>query len=478
MISPHVLIYLVSYMLPALIGFLALILYTHLLSPAEYGVYVIGASIAGIISGVFFSWVRLSVSRYQARSLDVDLRAEAIVAFGGMVVVIACLTPVAIFIVRPNVGFGIIAGSLLLSLSLTAFEISQEFRRARLNPVRFTIIAIMRSILGLTLGFCAVWLGGGGLGLLLAVGASFLITNLLGLQGSAAKPLRLRSVGQLTQFVRYGLPFSLGALAYALHGAVDRLGVAYLLGQSGAGYYGPAADMTRQLIGMLAASIGSAMFPLVFRSLAESGPVAARERLKEGMELLLALIAPVTVWFAISADVVAGTLLGVEFQTAVAALLPLLAFGRLCSAVNQFYLHISFQLAEKPLLQVTHDIAILGVNLALLFPLTLAFGLTGTAATILISEAVGVVLGILLSRKAFKLPFNGRGMLRVCAATAALALFTYAAKITSGGHGPLTLVTMMAAGGGAYACAAFLLDLAGIRSSVSALRWLRRGAVE
>ena len=93
MINPYALIYLVAHAIPAIIGFGALILYTHLLSAAEYGIYVIGASIAGIISAVFFAWVRLSVARYQAKSPELDLRAEAIVAYGGTVVVIACLAP-------------------------------------------------------------------------------------------------------------------------------------------------------------------------------------------------------------------------------------------------------------------------------------------------------------------------------------------------------------------------------------------------
>ncbi len=468
MISPYALIYLVAHTVPAIIGFLALILYTHLLSPAEYGIYVIGASIAGIVSAMFFSWVRLSVSRYQAKFPELDLRAEAVVAYGGTVVVIACLTPAAILIARPNVGFGIIAGSLLLSLSLTAFEISQEFRRARLNPLRFTITAVMRSILGLALGYFAIKLGGGGLGLLVAIGASFLIVNVWSFQSNSAKPLGLFSVDYLAQFVRYGLPFSLGALAFALHGALDRLGVAYLLGQSGAGYYGLTADMTRQIIGTLAGSVASAMFPIVFRSLAEAGAATTRERLKEGVELLLALIAPVTVWLAICADVVAGTLLGTEFQTTVAALLPLLAVGRMCGAVNQCYVQISFQLAEKPLLQVAHDSLILVLNIALLFPLTLAFGLPGTAAAVLIAEAFGMLIGIWLSRRGFRLPFNGWGMARVFASTALMAGITYAAKAIMSGHGLLTLLSVAGAGGLAYAGSAMLFNVVGIRSSITA----------
>ena len=269
MINPYALIYLVAHAIPAIIGFGALILYTHLLSAAEYGIYVIGASIAGIISAVFFAWVRLSVARYQAKSPELDLRAEAIVAYGGTVVVIACLAPVAFLIIRPNIGFGIAAGCLLLSLSLTAFEISQEFRRAQLNPLRYMTIAVTRAVLGLAFGYAAIELGGGGLGLLFAIGTSFLIGNVLSFQGNAAKPLQSFSIGYLKQFIRYGFPFLLGALAFALHGALDRLGVAYLLGPSAAGSYGLAADLTRQVATVLAASAASAVFPLAFRNLAE-----------------------------------------------------------------------------------------------------------------------------------------------------------------------------------------------------------------
>ena len=477
MMSPYAAIYLAANIVPSILGALALILYTHLLSPAEYGIYVIAASIAGIVSAMFFNWVRLSVSRYQATSPELDLRPEAAVAYGGTAVALACLAPLVIFVVRPDISFGILAGSLFLSLSVTAFELGQEFRRARLNPRQFIIVAVTRSTLWLALGYIAVKLGGGGLGLVAAFGASCLIANAVGLRNApatAARPLRACSADNLRQFVRYGAPLSLGALIIALHNALDRLGIAYLLGHSSAGYYGLAADITRQVIVLLGASVASAMFPVAFRSLAAAGAAATRARLAEGAELLLALIAPVTVWLAISANLVAGTLLGSQFQTTVAMLLPVLTIARLCGTVNQFYLHASFQLAEKPLLQLTHDGLVLALNVALLFPLTLSFGLIGTAAAMLIAEAFGVIVGIWLSRKAFALPFNGPGMARVLAATGVMAAVTYAVKAASGGHGLVSLLSVIAGGGLAYAGAALLLDVAGIRSSLAAFAWPRR----
>src|SRR6202034_4551952 len=92
MINPYAVIYLAAYMVPAAVGFFALILYTHLLSPPHYGIYVVGMSIAGIVSALFFTWIRLSVSRYQARSPDLNLRGEAAVGYGGAVLIIGCLT--------------------------------------------------------------------------------------------------------------------------------------------------------------------------------------------------------------------------------------------------------------------------------------------------------------------------------------------------------------------------------------------------
>jgi O-antigen/teichoic acid export membrane protein len=180
------------------------------------------------------------------------------------------------------------------------------------------------------------------------------------------------------------------------------------------------------------------------------------------------LIAPVVVWLAISADLVAGALLGAEFRASVALLLPLLAIGRMCGAINQYYLQVSFQLAEKPLLQVAHDSSILILNIALLFPLTLAFGLRGTATAVLIAEASGILIGLALSRRAFRLPFDGWGMARVFAATAIMAAVTYAAKTASSDRGLLGLLGVVFISGIAYAGAAVLFDVASVRSSITA----------
>ena len=65
-------------------------------------------------------------------------------------------------------------------------------------------------------------------------------------------------------------------------------------------------------------------------------------------------------------------------------------------------------------------------------------------------------------------------MARVFAATATLAVATYAVRSPSSGHGLLTLFVEFCAGGIAYAGAAVLFDVAGIRSMIglSRSRWV------
>ena len=186
--------------IPAIIGFVALILYTHLLSAAEYGIYVIGASIAGIVSAVFFAWVRLSVARYQAKSPELDLRARGdrglrrhgcrhrLPHAGRVSSLFGRISALALW-----------QGVSCCRCRFTAFEISQEFRRAQLNPLRYMTISVTRGVLGLAFGYAAIELGGGGLGLLFGIGASFLVGNILSFQGNAAKPLQSLSISYLKQ---------------------------------------------------------------------------------------------------------------------------------------------------------------------------------------------------------------------------------------------------------------------------------------
>lgn len=462
MLNRYFSIYLGAHLLPAAIGFFAITAYTRLLSPAEYGVYVVGLSIAGILGAVFFAWIRLSVSRYQATSSALDFRATALIAFALAVVALCAIAPLAILFHR-GLNVSLLLASMLVAIAVNAVEIGQDFERANLRPYRFAVVALIRSIAGLGLGLLAIALGFGGLGLLAAFGLGSLIGAVMNVAGNARRMARCQR-SQLMQFFRYGLPLSIGGLSGALYGFSDRLIVAYLLGDSAAGLFGVAADLPRQFLVMLASAVAAATFPIVFRSLTEGGHAATRARLNESAELLLAVILPVVVWLALAADQVAGTLVGVDFRAGVSSLLPVLAVARLFGVVNQFYIQISFQLAERPYLSVAQSFFTLLLSVALMFPLVASYGLLGAALATFATEAAGLLLAIYLTRRAYRLPLDISRLGGVVASAGIMGAAIWLVRSEVSGTGLYALLAASGAGGAAYAGAAWLFNVAGART--------------
>lgn len=476
MLNRHFSIYLVAYILPAAVGFFAVTAYTRLLTPAEYGLYVVGISLAGILGAIFFAWIKLSVSRYQAMSAEVDFRGTAMVAFALTAAVLCATTPL-VFLFRSDVSAELLLASMFVAIMANAVDVGQEFERAKLRPYRFAAISIVRSISSVGFGLLGIWLGWGGLGLLAAFGLGSLTGIILNLVGDRTRIARFQR-SQFTQLARYGLPLTLAGLSVAVYSACDRLIVAYLLGKDAAGIFGVAADLPRQFMVMIASSVAAATVPLVFRSLSEKNNATTRQRLTESLELLLVVVAPVAVWLALAADQVAGTLVGIDFRAGVSALLPTLVLARCFGIANQFYVQISFQLAERPFMLAAQSFLTLVVSVALMFALVAGYGLYGAALATLATEAIGFLVAVVLMHRAHPVPFDLNRLAGVAASAAAMAAAILMARAQAGGAGLVALIIVSLAGGLAYAATAWLLNVANIRTlSLRVLRTFNRKAL-
>lgn len=469
MLNRHFSIYLVAYILPAAVGFFAVTAYTRLLSPAEYGVYVVGIGLAGILGAIFFAWIKLSVSRYQAMSAEVDFRGTAMVAFALTVAVLCATTPLVVLF-RSDISIELLLASMFVAIMANAVDVGQEFERAKLRPYRFAAISIVRSISSVGFGLLGIWLGWGGLGLLAAFGLGSLAGIILNLAGDRTRIARFER-SQFMQLVRYGLPLTLAGLSVAVYSACDRLIVAYLLGKDAAGIFGVAADLPRQFMVMIASSVAAATVPLVFRSLSENSNETTRERLTESLELLLVVVAPVAVWLALAADQVAGTLVGIDFRAGVSALLPTLVLARLFGIANQFYVQISFQLAERPFMLAAQSFLTLVISVILMFALIGGYGLHGAALATLATEAIGFLVAVVLMHRAHPVPFELNRLAGVAFSAAVMAAAILVARSQAAGTGLVPLIIVSLAGGVAYAVAAWLLNVANVRTL--SLRFLR-----
>jgi O-antigen/teichoic acid export membrane protein len=476
MLVRHAATYLAGNVATALFGFLGVTLYTRLLSPEQYGTYVLGHAAAGILSAFLFVWVKFSLVRYQSEGEHVDVRTTAFVAYVGSASVMALGAGAAVLTTDlPPI---MVASSCFFCLTLAGFELSQEVMRARLEAGRVMRSSILRSGLGFGLGLLMVLLGGGGLGLLLGVALAYVLATSV----YARKAWGERRAGfdrkTLTVFMTLGLPIALSSFVFALASGLDRLAIGYILGKSASGEYGASADLVRQIITFPAMSMAGAVLPLAVRALASEGAEAARHHVARSGELLLAVTGPMAAGLAIVSPALAALLIGPDFHEAAETVMPIASMAALVAAINQAYVHTSFHLSKSPHLMLRQAILILTTNLVVIYPLVATFGIAGGALAVVVSEITGMAGGFLLARRSFPLPLELGRLARVLIAIAAMAAATLTVRWFLDRKDILALAAMIITGAITYTAAACLLDVAQSRSFVAQLwqRWRMRAA--
>jgi O-antigen/teichoic acid export membrane protein len=106
-----------------------------------------------------------------------------------------------------------------------------------------------------------------------------------------------------------------------------------------------------------------------------------------------------------------------------------------------------------------------------MFALVAGYGLYGAALATLATEAIGLLVAVVLMHRAHPLPFDLHRLAGVAASAAAMAVAILVARSQVDGSGFVPLVVVSLAGGLAYAAGAWLLNVANVRTL--SLRFLR-----
>jgi O-antigen/teichoic acid export membrane protein len=459
--------YMIAHGVSALLGFSAIVIFTRLLSPEQYGIYVVGMSVAGIVNAILFAWVRLSILRYQSEGEGADVRLAALAGYG----LSAALSPLVVLMlfVATSSPWPELALAALVALALGLFEFGQEVLKARQEPGAYMRAAITRAVLTLGISLALVQMGLGGIGLLLGISAAYLACGVIFAPRIWRGPIRGFDGADFKRMAAFGAPMALSGAVFAVHAALDRLIVVQLLGEGAAGVYGASADLVRQIILFPAMAVGSAMVPVVIRSLAEGGKARADGQLLASAELLLAVVLPAVVGLAIVAAPFAALVLGPEFRDIAALLIPILAFAWLFQAITHQYVQVSFHLAKAPHFLLLQGVVLLCVNVAATLLLVPRFGIVGAAWALVIAEAAGVVAGFLFAGRAYPLPLPTGRLVRVFAATMAMAVPTLLIARMPWPDPVFVLIASIVTGIVVYGIAVVLLDVLDLRRQVTTL---------
>jgi O-antigen/teichoic acid export membrane protein len=410
--------------LPGLVNFLALSLYTRLLTEREYGVYALVLAGVALAYSLALQWLSLAVLRLADPARDQRLVFLATVtrSFAPVAIATALGYGLISWLTIRDVPIAVVAAGSALLVFHAWFDLNQNLATADRDPARFGTLAAIRAVVSLVLGGTLAALGAGALGVLAGLATALLVAGTwVGFSYWRGSTRALPDPRMRAQLLQYGIPL---AGAYVLDYVVsssDRLLLGGLISTDAAGLYAPAYDLCQQSLWAVMMVVNLAAYPLAVRAV-DAGDLEARDRqLRRHLALLLVLGLPAAAGLAVLAPAVSGVL-GARFSHAAAELMPILAPAALLGGLKSYYFDLSFQLGRATKLQVVTVAACALLNLGLNAWWIPVWGVRGAANATLVAYAVALVLSWWLGRRVLALPVPVKPLVRVSVATVGMSL--------------------------------------------------------
>jgi O-antigen/teichoic acid export membrane protein len=455
----------------ALVGLGAIAAFTRLMSAEAFGQYALALSASMLAHTLLFTWVEaaafrfLAAARAEGRTGDHFATLMALALGLGLLVLAATGAALALAGIREDM-LALAAFAAAAAVLRFIIRIARESDRAALDVGRYAVLETAYVLIGFAAGVAFLMqfeLGAAApfAGLLLA-GVLVLFVDAPRLFGQA-KGGRFEAM-RAARYASYGAPL---ALALAIDLGVQTAARLILAVQAGAGEvgaYAAAFGLARPLDLMFMAA-GAALSPLLLTAYEAKGAGAVREAARTGVALMAAIAIPAAVGLALLAAPVSALLVGQALSAEAARALPWLALAGLFSGFNLYYLSEAFQLTRRTGLRVLVMLAPGAVQLMLTLLLAPQHGAAGAGMAAAAGAGIGAALLAFVGRRLIALPLPAGVLARVGGATAVMA----AALIAVPGGAIAQLPLQIAVGVVVYTCAAFVFDVAGVRT-LTALR--------
>jgi O-antigen/teichoic acid export membrane protein len=465
----HTLYYGLARIVPGAINFLAIAVYTRLLSPEDYGVYAVVIALVGLGNVVLFQWIRLSLLRFfQANTENPEQFLSTIFLAFFLVALLSGCVGLALYIFwSDTVTRNLILVALPLLWATAWYQLNLELLRSRLEPGRYGLFAGVKAALALFCGTALVYLGFGAYGPLLGFLFGMLIVTVsLGHTSWRKISLTAPPLRALRPYLAYGMPLmATFAMAFVISSS-DRLLIAWLLGKDAAGIYAAGYDLVAQVITLVMVTVNLAAYPLAIKVLERSGLETAKKQLVANGTLLLLVAVPVTCIFLILAPQIISILLGVQFHEGARALAPWIALSAFFAGIRAYHFDLVFQLSRKTIYQVWITGAAAVVNIVLNIILIPLLGTLGAAYATVIAYFVALILSIYWGKQLFTVSLLTVDSAKIAAAGVVLILSIWPLRHD---FGIVSLLFQVSLAGLAYGAVILTTNVQDIRRKTFAL---------
>src|ERR1700691_4705566 len=305
------LLYLGSRAASAAGNLLAVMIFTRLAGPAEYGHYVLIFAWSLIVYGFGAQWMRFAFfGVYHPQRFGEYVTSLGLLLGCGVVAVALSLTALGVAgLFEP----GFLVAVFAMVCGITVYEAAFEVSRTLLYARGVALSMLLRATLSVTLGSASLWLGGGARGLAFAIALTHIIDSITSLTVLVKFRLAHSSRAALMHILTYVWPLLLSFGVSALGQTIDRLLLARYLGTAALGPYGVVADMLRQSFMVLGEAISLSLVT-VAKSHANNGNMAATETtLRRAFNACLATAVFGAAFFIVFGDVLLRLVLQPDF---------------------------------------------------------------------------------------------------------------------------------------------------------------------
>jgi O-antigen/teichoic acid export membrane protein len=457
-------------LLPRLAAFVALIVFSRLLEPAEYGYFALFVTSAELMNAVLFNWIRLAFLRlypeYETKGRISILRRTCLAMTGVATAISLPVGAIMALLAAPerSMAFIILLTGMTFANGVVRLRLSEL--QAQERSFQYFGIEVTRATLSLLISLALVEFAGPHFETLSTgfAGASMLVALVCLIP--FARDLAHLSLDRplVKSIISYAGPIVPITMLESLIPLTERYVIQFVAGPAAVGIYAATQNLVQQPINMLASAVGLAAFPIVMRSAELEGNGSAQQRMREVGGYLLALGLPAVAGLIMLRTEIASVVLGEQFRGDAATLIPWIAVTALLVNLKFHYFDLAFHVTRRLMVQVASLLPATLLTAPFIFVFLKMFGLPGAAAGSCLAFGLSVAASWLAGRRLLAIPHALGETARIGASVAVMVVVLTVIGPLPGITG---MVALVAAGGATYAIAAIVFNVLDIRAALA-----------
>lgn len=464
--------YVPAVLVPAVLSFIGVAVYTRLFPPTPYGHYALVMAVAGISISALGGWLQQAVLRYLPRYRQDNTLGAFMGKLGGVMGLEVVVLAVVMALLYPVLGVGkseyarFYFPGVVLVLSWLVFLVYNAAFQAKLQSAQYAKYQIAQAVIRLVFSLFLVFLVRHDVvSLVIGSAISYAILVVpMGFQLGAARPAN-RSQILDPEFIKLVTSYGLPLVAWMVSGTLLELSHRFIInlykGPEQVGIFAANYNVGMIVVGCVAGPILFAAESLIVNAWEGKdrpriqGIIAALSR------YLLLLVLPIGCYVAVYARVIASLVFGEEFREGF-AVIPFVVFGLILWNFGM-YGHKIIKLVEKTKVMFLLVFICAIANIVLNFVLVPFYGYLGAAIASLVSYALYPVMVYFAAKRymPWLIPWGSVARIGVASLVAAAIWFvTRPMEVSSLGDWLQILASSL---GGVFAYAGTLFVLREVR---------------